>query len=108
MSTLKKACKVDIAVKGDTLVIDHTILGAKPRTRHLELKASQLIGAVDGDVFADPIRIADKSVGQFAAAEFQTEDQKSVVVRFEGTTGLDGQIVRINGSEAYCRRLQKQ
>ena len=32
----------------------------------------------------------------------------SLVVRFEANTSLDAKIVRINGSETYCRRLVKE
>lgn len=109
MSTLRKTCDLEISVNGDTLFIDHTITTGRARTRRLELKSQDLLGAVEGALYADPIRYraGEKSVGRFAAAEFRTE-KGSLVMRFDQFEGLDGQVVRINGSEAYCRRLVRQ
>lgn len=106
MSTLGKTCKLEVSKAGDTLVVAHTIESSN-RTRRLELKADALLGFVEGDVFADPIRISGAPTGTFAAAEFKDDKGESVVVRFEKNTSVEGQIVRIDGSEAYCRRLVK-
>jgi hypothetical protein len=106
MSTLGKTCKLEVSKAGDTLVVAHTIESSN-RTRRLELKADTLLGFVEGDVFEDPIRVSGAPIGKFAAAEFKDDKGESVVVRFEKNTNLEGQIVRIDGSEAYCRRLAK-
>lgn len=107
MSTLSKKCEIKIAKTADGLVVDHTIVSSH-RTRHLELKASDLLGVTEGDVYADPIRITGTPQGKFVAAEFRDEKGESLTIRFEKNDALDGQIVRINGSEAYCRRLEKK
>jgi hypothetical protein len=106
MSTLSKLCNLDVKKTSDGLAIDHTIVSSR-RTRHLELKADDLLGYVEGDVYVDPIRISEKT-GKFAAAEFRDEKGGSFIVRFEQNDNADAKIVRINGSEAYCRRLQRQ
>lgn len=106
MSTLGKTCKLAVSKTADGLLVEHTIESSN-RTRRLELKADALLGFVEGDVFADPIRISGEATGTFAAAEFKDDNGESVVVRFEKNTNVEGQIVRIDGSEAYCRRLQK-
>lgn len=107
MSTLSKGCAVKVSSVEDELTIEHTIVGSTPRTRTLKLQTANLLGFVEGDVFADPIRIQGPAIGKYAAAEFLDAKGKPVVVRFEKNTSKEGQIVRINGSEAYCRRLQK-
>jgi hypothetical protein len=106
MSTLGKTCKLAVSKSGDNLIVEHTIESSN-RTRRLELKPDTLLGFVEGDVFADPIRISGAPVGTFAAAEFKDDKGESVIVRFENNTSIEGQIVRIDGSEAYCRRLVK-
>jgi hypothetical protein len=107
MSTLSKACEIKIAKTADGLTVDHTIVSSH-RTRHLVLKASDLLGVTEGDVYADPIRITGTPQGKFVAAEFRDDKGESVTIRFEKNDALDGQIVRINGPEAYCRRLVKK
>lgn len=107
MSTLSKLCDLEVKATGDTITIDHTIKSSN-RTRHLELKAEDLLGFVEGDVFADPIRASGTPQGTFAAAELRDGKGESVVVRFEKNTSLDAMVVRIDGAEAYCRRLVKQ
>jgi hypothetical protein len=106
MSTLGKGCKLAVSKTGDALVVEHTIKTSN-RTRRLELKADALLGFVEGDVFEDPIRATGDPIGTFAAAEFKDDKGESVVVRFEKNTNREGQIVRIDGAEAYCRRLVK-
>ncbi len=104
MSTLSKTCGLKIENNGNTLVVDHTIQSSN-RTRHLELKAEDLLGFLEGDLYEDPIGVEGPTVGRFAAAEFRNGRGGTVVVRFEQNTTRDAAIVRINGAEAYCRRL---
>jgi hypothetical protein len=106
MSTLSKLCDLDIRATSDGLVVDHTIESSN-RTRHLELQADDLLGFVEGDLYADPVRPKGDATGTFAAAELRDADGGSFVVRFEHNDGRDAEVVRINGSEAYCRRLVK-
>jgi hypothetical protein len=107
MSTLSKTCKMHVQKTAEGLAVDHTI-DSSNRTRHLDLRAADLLGFVEGDLFDDPIRVTAQKVGKFAAAEFKDGKGGSFVVRFEDNTTLDAKVVRINGSEAYCRRLVKQ
>ncbi len=106
MSTLAKKCGLAVRATEDALVVEHTIESSR-RTRRLELKAGDLLGFVEGDLHHDPIRPDGPAEGTFAAAEFRDGKGGSVVVRFEQGAGLDDQVVRINGPEAYCRRLAK-
>lgn len=106
MSTLGKACGLEIIADGDKLLVNHTIKSSN-RTRRLVLEPSKLLGFTEGDVFEDPIRVGGEVTGKFAAAEFKDDKGESVVVRFEKNTNLEGQIVRIDGAEAYCRRLAR-
>lgn len=106
MSTLQKTCKVEIDAASGALTIAHTIESSN-RTRRLELKTEDLLGFASGEVYEDPIRVKGDPNGTFAAAEFKDADGKSVVVRFEKNDGLDALVVRIDGSETYCRRLVK-
>lgn len=106
MSTLGKACGLEIVADGDKLLVNHTIKSSN-RTRRLVLEPSKLLGFTEGDVFEDPIRVGGEVTGKFAAAEFKDDKGESVVVRFEKNTNLEGQIVRIDGAEAYCRRLAR-
>lgn len=109
MKTLGKTCDIEISVKDGVLSLTHTMTAtAKPITRRLSFKAENLIGAVSGDVYEDPIRIEDKAVGRFAAAEFVNEKNEITILRFEKNTNKEGLIVRIDGSESYCRRLEKK
>lgn len=105
MSTLSKTCAVAVRKDGDVLYVEHTITTGKPRTRRLELKAADLLGFVEGEVYADPIRVENEAAGDFAAAEFRTGKAESLILRFEKKLNKEGQILRINGPEAYCRRL---
>ena len=41
-----------------------------------------------------------------AAAEFRDAKGESIVVRFEKNTNAEAMVVRIDGAEAYCRRLK--
>lgn len=108
MRTLKKTCELEVSATGDALLINHTITTGKARTRRLELKAENLLGYVEGLVYADPLRIEEKAIGTFAAAEFRDPKKGgSIHVRFENLQNQDGLLVRINGSEAYCRRMVK-
>jgi hypothetical protein len=107
MSTLSKRCDLEVNATADGLSIDHTIQSSQ-RTRHLELKADNLLGFVEGDLYPDPIRVSGTPQGKFAAAEFRDSKGESVVVRFEENNTLDGLVVRIDGSETYCRRLAKE
>ncbi len=107
MSTLQKTCGLEVDKTDGALVVAHTI-DSSSRTRRLELRAADLLGFAEGDVYADPIRVKGEPVGKFAAAEFKDGKGGSLVVRFEANTSLDAKIVRINGSETYCRRLVKE
>lgn len=107
MSTLTKTCKMKVQKTAEGLTVDHTIVNGD-RTRHLELKAADLVGFVEGELYADPIRVKGEPTGKFAAAEFRDTKGGSFVVRFEDNATLDATVVRINGSEAYCRRLARQ
>lgn len=104
MKTLSKACGLEITKTADGLAISHTIKSSN-RTRTLELKAENLLGFVEGDLFSDPIRASGELVGKFAAVETRDSKGDSTVIRFEKNTTLDALVVRIDGSEAYCRRL---
>lgn len=106
MATLSKKCNLKIEKTADGLIVDHTIVSSD-RTRHLELKAADLLGYAEGDLYADLNGVEGAPVGKFAAAEFRDSKGESLTVRFEKNDGLDAQVVRINGSEAYCRRLVK-
>jgi hypothetical protein len=107
MSTLSKLCQLDVKKTSDGLDVDHTIVSSN-RTRHLQLRAEDLLGFVEGDVYSDPIRITGEKIGKFAAAEFKDDKGGSFIVRFEQNTNADAKIVRINGSDAYCRRLERR
>jgi hypothetical protein len=104
MSTLSKLCDLEVKATADGLVVDHTIESSH-RTRHLALDADHLLGFVEGDLHGDPIRPKGAATGRFVAAEFRDDDGGSFIVRFERNDGRDAQVVRINGPEAYCRRL---
>jgi hypothetical protein len=106
MSTLSKRCNIELKKTSDGLDLNHTIVSSN-RTRRLELRAENLLGFVEGDVYSDPNRITEVT-GKFAAAEFRDDKGGSLVVRFEKNEGAEAQIVRINGPEAYCRRLERQ
>lgn len=103
MSTLSKTCDVKIERTPGKLTITHTINSSK-RKRTVELVAANLLGAAEGPVFKDPIRVSASEMGRMAAAEFENKG-KSLFVMFENRTDSDGQVARLNGSEAYCRRL---
>lgn len=105
MSTLSKLCTLKVDKNGEALDVDHTI-SSSDRTRHLSLKASDLLGFAEGDLYPDPNRITGEPAGKFAAAEFKDGKGGSFVVRFE-ESNADQKVVRINGSEAYCRRLKR-
>jgi hypothetical protein len=104
MSTLTKLCGLEIKATPTGFSVDHTIKSSN-RVRHLELKAEDLLGFVEGDLYTDPIRVTGAPAGKFVAAEFKDNKGESTVIRFEQNTGLDSLVVRIDGSEAYCRRL---
>lgn len=110
MSAGTKTCDLEVSLKKDVLTVKHTITSsAKPRTRILEFTAADLIGFVEGDVYEDPIRVEETAIGTFSAAEFiNPKNGESIWIRFEKNENREGQILRINGSEAYCRRLQAQ
>lgn len=107
MSTLAKGCNLTVEKTEGGLVLEHVIQSSR-RKRRIELKAEALLGFVEGDLFADPIRAEGAPVGRFAAAEFSDGKGDSIVVRFEKNDGLDGKIVRVDGVTSYCRRLTAQ
>jgi hypothetical protein len=107
MRTLSSLCDLTVETKGDALVVDHTIKSSG-HTRHLELKAEDLLGFAEGDLFSDPLRVRGEPTGTFAAAEFRDSKGDSFVLRFEQNTTLDARVMRINGSETSCRRLEKR
>lgn len=106
MSTLGKQCGLEVVSDGDKLLVNHTIKSSN-RTRRIVLEPKNLLGFTEGDVFEDPIRVGGEVTGKFAAVEIKDDKGESVVVRFEKNTNLEGLIVRIDGAEAYCRRLVK-
>lgn len=111
MSTLGKTCELKIERIARGLKITHVIeaskTSSKSRTRVVELSPEALIGSAEGDVFKDPIRI-NEPAGKMVAAEFRKDPVNSLYVMFEKRTDGDGLVVRINGPEAYCRRLVKK
>jgi hypothetical protein len=109
MRTLSSLCDLDIESDGDRLIVDHTIKSSD-RTRHLELKAEDLLGFSEGALFdfEEPLRVGGEQGGTFVAAEFRDKKGDSFVLRFEQNTNREGQVMRINGSETFCRRLEKK
>jgi hypothetical protein len=107
MSSLSKLCGLEIKETPMGLSIDHTIKSGN-RVRHLELNAENILGFIEGDLYKDPLRVTGAPQGTFAAVEFRDNKGASTVVRFEQNTSLDALVVRIDGSEAYCRRLEKE
>jgi len=104
MSTLTKGCNLRVDVDGDKLVIEHVIQSSR-RKRRIEVTADKVLGFASGDVYADPIRVEGTPTGTFAAVEVDDGKGGSEVIRFEKNTNAEGRIVRIDGAEAYCRRL---
>jgi hypothetical protein len=58
--------------------------------------------------FEEPLRVGGERGGTFVAAELKDKKGDSFVLRFEQNDGHEGQVMRINGSETFCRRLEKK
>lgn len=109
MSTLKKTCEVTIKRAAGKLTLVHTMTStAKPRSRSIEVTPDLLLGAVEGPVYKDPNRVLASDAGTMGAIEFKKDSQDSHHLMFEKRTDLDGLVVRLNGSEMYCRRLVRK
>ncbi len=109
MSTLTKLCEVEIKLTNDALEITHTTITSSGtrRERKLSLKAEDILGFTEGDLFEDLNGIEGDPVGKYSAGEFREPKKAPVSVRFEQNDGLDGKVLRINGATTYCRRLEK-
>lgn len=104
MSTLGKRCGMTIEDTPKGLAITHTIKSSN-RARRLLLTPENILGYLEGDLYADPIRPEGDVTGTFAAVELLDPKGEPTVLRFEKNDVLDGSVVRIDGAEAYCRRL---
>lgn len=112
MATLGKTCDLQIERSTGKLKITHKITSSKrPVTRVIEITPEALVGSVQGATYKDPIRVSEVR-GTMAAVEIKkdvkAENQVSTHIMFERRTDLDGLVVRLNGSEMYCRRLTKK
>lgn len=108
MRTLSNECTLKVESSQNMLTLEHTTVSSG-RVRRVELKAEDLLGFVEGDVFSDPLEAEGTVQGRFAAAQFRDPrdaETGTLTVRFERNTNAEGQFVRINGSTTYCRRLQ--
>lgn len=109
MASLGKTCDLKIERLPGKLKVTHTMTStSRPRVRTLEITADSMLGAAEGPVFKDPNRVLPDDSGRMAAIEFKKDSRSSSHMMFEKRTDLDGLVVRLNGSEMYCRRLVKK
>jgi hypothetical protein len=107
MTTNAKTCQVTITRGDNKLTVKH-VMTATPRrnTQSLELVPEKLHGFATGNVYQNPIQAHSQVRGTMAAGEFRFAEKGSKFFMFEKRADLDGLVLRVDGSNLYCRRLQ--